>query len=219
MDGGRNKTSVVPLRNILAENFCANRDYCLVLFDRLPPDQQEVLRNLTKDPEFYGVLVPPPGSPRKTKSACQSTALLLYTLSEPGPIPAYVVRTLGSTANQSIAELVLDEVLMMEHDGAFVCGAQAYDLLYSEPHSDETTLPFSDLTREALEYAQMLELEDSNMLSARLYAYNRVPLSPRWNRLFPDRDSVARWLGIDSIRCAAPDARRPVGARSCVGSK
>jgi hypothetical protein len=197
MDGGRDNTSVVPLRNILTANFCANREYRLVLFDRLPPDQQEVLRDLTKDPEFYGVLVPPAGSLRKTKSACQSTALLLFTLMEPGPIPAYVQTALGERANQSIAEMVLDEVLMIEHGGGFVCGSAAYDLLYSEPHVEETAVPLSDLTRSALEYGQMLDLEDSTMLSARLYAYNRVPLSPRWKRLFPDRDAVAQWLGID----------------------
>jgi hypothetical protein len=209
MDGGRDNTSVVPLRNILTANFCANRDYSLVLFDRLPPDQQEILRDLTKDPEFYGVLVPPAGSQRKTKSACQSTALLLLTLMEPGPIPAYVQTALGERANQSIAEMVLDEVLMIEDDGGFVCGSAAYDLLYSEPHMEETTVPLSDLTRNALEYGQMLDLEDSNMLSARLYAYNRVPLSPRWKRLFPDRDAVAQWLGIDRKGALRPmlDAR------------
>lgn len=209
MDGGRDNTSVVPLRNILTANFCANREYSLVLFDRLPPDQQEMLRDLTKDPEFYGVLVPPAGSQRKTKSACQSTALLLFTLMEPGPIPAYVKTALGERANQSIAEMVLDEVLMIEHDGGFVCGSAAYDLLYSEPHVEETNVPLSDLTRNALEYGQMLDLEDSNMLSARLYAYNRVPLSPRWGRLFPDRDAVAQWLGIDRKGALRPmlDAR------------
>ena len=197
MDGGRNKASVVPLRNILAANFCANRDYTLVLFDRLPSDQKEILRDLTKDPEFYGVLLPPQNTLRKPKSACQSTALLLYSLMEPGPIPTYVQDALGASANQAIAELVLDEVLMIEHEGTFVCGSAAYDLLYSEPHDHLTTTPLSDLTRRALEYGQMLALEDPNMLSARLYAYNRVPLSPSWKRLLPDRDSAAKWLGVD----------------------
>jgi hypothetical protein len=199
MEGDRDKTNGVPLRDILMENFCANRDYRLVLFDRLPPDQQEVLRDLTKDPEFYGVLLPPEGSSRKAKSACQSTALLLFTLMEPGPLPAYVLGNLGATANQAIAELVLDEVLMMEFQGRFVCGSAAYDLLYSEPRSGESSPAASaDLTCAALEYAESLDLDDSNMLSARLYAYNRVPLSPRWKRLLPDSQAVAQWLGIDS---------------------
>jgi hypothetical protein len=195
-EGGRN-TGVVPLRNILSSNFCSNREYSLVLFDRLPPDQQEMLRDLTRDPEFYGVLLPQPGSLRKTKSACQNTALLLYTLAVPGMLPQYVLSSLGERANQTMAELVLDEVVMIEGERGFVCGSAAYHLLYSEPHLEEKELPLSDLTYEALRYAQTLELKDSNMLSARLYAYNRVPLSPRWKQLLPDREAVAAWLGID----------------------
>ena len=97
--------SVVLLRNILTANFRANRDYSLVLFDRLPAEQQDLLRDLTKDPDFYGVLQPSPGSQRKTKSACQNTALLLFTLMEPGPIPGYVLTTLGERANRSIADV------------------------------------------------------------------------------------------------------------------
>jgi len=211
MDGGHDNTSVVPLRNILTANFCANREYSLVLFDRLPPDQQEVLRDLTKDPEFYGVLVPPAGSQRKTKSACQSTALLLFTLMEPGPIPTYVQTALGERANQAIAEMVLDEVLTIEHEGEFVCGSAAYDLLYSEPHLEETAALLSDLTRSALEYGQMLDLEDSNMLSARLYAYNRVPLSPRWKCAHPR----SRWPNV--VDWAA--GNRWVGRRKWVSTR
>ena len=216
MEGDRGKTNGVPLRDILRENFCANRDYRLILFDRLPPDQQEVLRDLTKDPEFYGVLLPSEGSSRKAKSACQRTALLLFTLMEPGPLPAYVLCDLGATANQAIAELVLDEVLMMEHEGRFVCGSSAYDLLYSEPRSGESSpAEPADLTRAALEYAESLNLDDSNMLSARLYAFNRVPLSPRWKRLLPDSQAVAQWLGINSGGALRALLEHEVGSGAC----
>lgn len=204
MEGDLDKTSGVRLRDILGANFCTNRDYHLVLFDRLPVDQQEILRDLTKDPEFYGVLLPPEGSTRKAKSACQSTALLLFTLVEPGPLPSYVLGSLGDQANQAIAELVLDEILMIENEGRFVCGSEAYELLYSEPRSEEYSPAPADLTRAALEYAQSLDLDDSNALSMRLYAYNRVPLSPRWKRLLPDREAVARWLGIDADGALRP---------------
>jgi hypothetical protein len=204
MEGDRDKTSGVPLRDILAANFCTNRDYRLVLFDRLPLDQQEVLRDLTKDPDFYGVLLPPEGSSRKAKSACQSTALLLFTLMEPGPLPSYVLGNLGNSANQAIAELVLDEILMIQHEEGFVCGSAAYELLYSEPRSEDRSPARAELTQAALEYAQALNLEDSNVVSMRLYAYNRVPLSPRWKRLLPDREAAARWLGIDADGALRP---------------
>ena len=49
--------SDVLLKNITGACFRANPGYQLVLFDRLPPEQQEALRDLTRDPDFYGVLI------------------------------------------------------------------------------------------------------------------------------------------------------------------
>jgi hypothetical protein len=55
----------------------------------------------------------------------------------------------------------------------------------------------AQLTREALEYAQALDVEDPCLLSVRLYFYNRVPLSNRWKRRFPERETVARYLDLE----------------------
>jgi hypothetical protein len=185
------------LRTIVGANFRANPEFRLVLYDRLPMDQQELLQDLTKDPEFYGVLMPSGDSARRTKSACQNTALLLYSLVEPGPLPAYVQTSLGDEANQAVAEMVLDGVLEIEHEGSFISGTAAYDLIYNSPEPGRINVPMGQLTRRALIYAQMLELSDSSMLSARLYSYNRVPLSTRWRNLFPNSAAVASYLGID----------------------
>jgi hypothetical protein len=44
--------SNVLLKNIVEVSFRANPAYELVLFDRLPPDQQDALRDLTRDPDL-----------------------------------------------------------------------------------------------------------------------------------------------------------------------
>ena len=69
----------VALQNILGENFRANPQYQLVPFDRLPAQQQEALRDLTKDPDFSGVLI---GTIRQRAyhEVCRDTALLFITL-------------------------------------------------------------------------------------------------------------------------------------------
>jgi hypothetical protein len=190
--------SDVVLRNILEARFRANPEYQLTLFDRLPLDQQNAFRDLTKDPELYGVLTPREGSARTTKSVCRETALLLFTLSEPGLLPAYVPATLGENCNRAIAELTLDGVLEIERDGRFVCGSEAYDLIYGERKASPARGTLPQLTQAALEYAQALDVEDSTRLSARLYFYNRVPLSPSWKRRFPGPGAVEAHLGIDS---------------------
>jgi hypothetical protein len=190
--------NTVPLRNILDADFRANPEYRLVLFDRLPAEEQASLRGLTKDADFYGVLMPREGSPRTTKSVCTDTALLLLTLDRPGRLPAYVRVTLGEKANQAIAELVLDGVLEIARDGRFVCGSEAYDLIYGERQATEARGTLPRLARSALEYAQALDIEDSVRLSARLYFYNRVPLTAAWKRRFPGPDAVMTYLGIES---------------------
>jgi len=50
-----------PLNNIEESIFRANSAYELVLFDRLPPDQKELLDGLRKDPALYGILRPREG--------------------------------------------------------------------------------------------------------------------------------------------------------------
>lgn len=190
--------SNVLLKNILEASFRANPGYQLFLFDRLPPEQQDALRDLTKDPGLYGVLIPKEDGARNTKSVCRDTALLLFALGQPGPLPAYVRTMLGENCNRAIAELVLDEVLQIEREGAFVCGSPAYDLIYNRRPATETEGTLPRLTRAALEYGQALDIEDCGKISARLYFYNRVPVSAFWKRRFPGQDAVASYLGIES---------------------
>ncbi|HYW44466.1 MAG TPA: hypothetical protein VE959_16520 [Bryobacteraceae bacterium] len=190
--------SNVLLKNILEACFRANPGYQLFLFDRLPPEQQDALRDLTADPDFFGVLVPCEDGKRNTKSVCRDTALLLFALGQPGPLPTYVRAMLGENCNQAVAELVLDEVLQIESQGAFVCGSAAYDLIYHRRPDTDTEGALPRLTRAALEYGQALDIDEAGKISARLYFYNRVPLSPSWKRRFPGQDSVASYLGIES---------------------
>src|SRR5215472_11679957 len=197
-EGDGQSMSRVPLKDILDSTFRANPEYPLYLFDRLPPSQQEPLRDLTRDPQFYGVLIPPDGSGRNTKSVCKDTALLLLTLREPGTLPQYVRTALGESGNQEIAELVLDGVLQMEHAGEFVCGAESYELIYGERPVLEAKGGLARLTRAALEYGQTLDIDDSGKLSARLYFYNRIPLYAAWRRRFTGQDAVRTYLEIEN---------------------
>jgi hypothetical protein len=190
--------SNVPLRNIVGAQFRANPGYQLVVFDRLPPEQQEALKELKNDPDFYGLLIPQPGSGRSAKSVSQDTALLLFTLSGPGTIPAYVQSKLGESCSRTLAELVLDGLLEIGNDGQFVSGSTAYDLIYENAPAAHSEGMLSHLSRSALQYAETLDVDESLRLSARLYLYNRVPLSSRWKQQFPSQEFVEDYLGITS---------------------
>src|SRR6185436_19971056 len=171
--------------------------YKLVLFDRLPEGERRALADLARDPGFYGVLRPR-GPGLTPKSADRDTALLFLTLREPGPLPAYAAAQLGEAAERVVARFVADGVLEVERDGTFVSGPAALDLLVrrEEGSAAERTGRIAALSLAALRAAGALPGDDPRLLSLRLYAYNRIPLTPRWKRLLPDTIAVERHLGI-----------------------
>ena len=188
--------SDVALNPILDRVFRSNPAYELLPFGRLPPDQQELLSNLTKDPDFYGVLRPRAIGVGSVKSVCRDTALLVHTLLQPGPLPHYLRQTSDEHSNQAIAELVLDGVLEIGHEGRFVSGPDAYGIVYASHAPRECKGLLPRLSQAALEYGQALVIDDTVRLSERLYFYNRIPLTPHWTRRLPSADAVAEFLGL-----------------------
>ena len=176
--------------------FRANSVYELVLFDRLPHEQQQLLSDLRKDADFYGILRPRQHSALSIKSVDRDAASLFLTLQAPGHIPAYVKSQLGEQYHKTILALVLDKVLEIEWNGVFLSGLEAYMQLYARQPLSTIQGTIARLSLEAVKYAQELELHDSTKLSARLYCYNRIPLSPYWQRKFPTTDAIAEYLGL-----------------------
>lgn len=183
----------------LSRVFRANPAFELVLFDRLAPPEREALASLREDPDFYGVLRPRPGSPALgVKSVDRETALLFYTLREPGPLPSYMPRMLGDGPLRTvIARLVADGILEIKDGDGFVSGAVALAGFGDRQAGTGSGGRLSELSLAALRYAQDLALDDPLAVSFRLYGYNRRPLTPRWKRLLPGGgDAVLSWLGI-----------------------
>jgi len=182
---------------ILGNRLRANPRLELILFDRLTPEEQGPLRDLARDPTFYGVLRPgAEGSGLTVKSADRDTALLVLTLREPGLLPSYVRAQLGAAVEPTLARLVADGVLEVETGDGWVSGAAYLGLSRrQEPHRDGGRI--AALSAAALRYGQALAVDDPHLLAWRLYSYNRCPLTPVWQRLLPGPDQVQRWLGID----------------------
>jgi hypothetical protein len=189
-----------PLNHILESSLCANPKYELVLFDRLPPGQREMLKDLKKDPSFYGLLCPVDHSGLGVKSVSRDIALLFLTLQRPGKLPDYVRSMLGEGCNQEITRLVLDGVLAIEREGKLLSGSEAAELIYAGNEGSSVLTAaegfLERLSLEALRYGQALGLTDRIALSSRLYNYNRMPLSPFWKRTLPDAGAIDVYLGI-----------------------
>ena len=184
---------------IAAATFRGNPELELTVLDRLAPEQRAALGDAEHDPELYGVLLPRrPAAGQRAKAVDRDTALLYLTLAQPGPVPAYVRSSLGAQLEATMTRLVLDGVLEIAHDGAFVSGPDALELLgvAQREQGDRDEGRIARLSREALRYAGALPITDMPLLAGRIYAYNRMPLSPAWLRRLPSRAAVAEHLGL-----------------------
>ncbi|PEC20562.1 hypothetical protein [Bacillus cereus] len=184
--------------NLEGAIFRANPNYELVSLDTLPPEERKNLDFLKSDPNHYGLLKPRSFG-LTPKSIGKGTAILLNTLQQPDHLPDFVKESLHEQCNQLIAKFVLDGILEVQQGESFVCGVNAYELLYGENQLSETVdSRISQLSMQALQYAQFLEIDDVNQLTARLYFYNRIPLSSEWVGVYPTTDAVYERLVVQS---------------------
>lgn len=186
------------IRNVLGARFRANAEFELTAFERLPREQQQQWKDLANDPSFFGVLLPRPGTPWRAKSACRDTALLFFSLQSPGQLPAFAIGPDREAANRAVAQLVLDGILCIEADSGFVSGPAASARILHTATRQAPACPLASLSADAVSYGASLLSLDAARLSARLYFYNRLPLTAHWRERFPDGDAVKRELGGDA---------------------
>jgi hypothetical protein len=151
--------------------------------------QREAFRELERDPDFYGLLVPRPPLTMNLQSVSRPTADLFRTLSTPSYLDAALLA--------DGLDLVLDGILEIESGDGFVSGADALPLLCPHSRPPEVRDAAALLSRKALLHAQDLETSEPRLLTMALYLYNRIPISLFWKARFADRESVLAHLGAD----------------------
>lgn len=188
---------MIKLRRSFTEaRFRSNPGYDIVLLDQLDPTTRTQFEALEADPDLYGLLQPH-SNELNIRSISREPALLFHTLRTPNPLPNYFVRLFGDRVEAIVTELVLDGILEIECDGAFVSGAAATDEIATATSlSENTEGTIARLSIDALRYAEMLNLDDPAKLSARLYFFNRAAASARWRQEIPSKQAVASYLGI-----------------------
>lgn len=132
------------------------------------------------------------------------TALLLLTLRTPGPCPDYLRSGLGARLEGTIGRLVLDGVLDVEADGAFLTGPTAWAWL-REPdpgvNSDAALVEpgivaarSTDALRHAAALVMFAEMPGPR-LAGWLYAFGRRPITADQRERLPDAAAVRTWIG------------------------
>ena len=146
-------------------------------------------------PPFGGRCLLPPraGVPVASLEVDRQVAGLLHALREPRPLPDVARAAFGERASAVVAELVLDGLLEVEHEGRFVSGIDAVGICCPCPYGD--LAPRSATARlsvAALQYAALLDVADVSAIAGRLYGYNQRPLSPMRVRAVTPADAAPR---------------------------
>jgi hypothetical protein len=160
----------------------ANPAYTLHAWASLPPEFRQPLSTTLDLDEAAGVLVAGPGSPLPDKVVGPGGAALFTRLQRPGRAPDVPAGLL--------AGLVLDGVLEVRTADGFRSGPALHEFLLDVPEWPADDSRLSRLSLAALAYGARLRLTAAAGLTIRLYGFGRVPLSGRWTRAYPGRDSV-----------------------------
>jgi hypothetical protein len=182
----------------------------LKLLGELEPAQREPFLELERDPDFYGLLIAKPPLTMNLKSVVRSTATLLQSLIAPSHLDAAAI-------DDDVVDLVLDGILEIEHGDDFISGADALSLVCPPREATPTRDAAARLSHDALLHAQDLETNDAQTLTAALYFFNRIPLTPFWRARFADADAILAHLGADRGTLRALLEREWIASRRMAG--
>jgi len=181
--------------------FRANPCYQLVPFDKLSrADQQSALAN-GLHPTSYGVFLPAAGSTLNIRTACAESALLFLSLQSPAQMPKYVRAQNPSNWIDEVKKLLLDEILEVQIDNAYVCGSALLannESTALSAQSDNGNL-LSSLSAQAILYADKLDISDPRTLSGRIYCFNRRPFCFDQHHGLCDRNKVTAFLRLAEL--------------------
>jgi hypothetical protein len=195
-DPGGARAEAVTASAFVRGVFRANPRYELVLLDRLSAAERELL-GAAEVEDLYGVLRPRAVGELEWRAATSETALLFLTLGEPASLPGYVRARLGAELERTVARLVVDDVLQVEHEGRFLCGGQAAAHVLARRSSGGRGR-IGELSVAALRYGQELAGLPAGELALRLYGYGRRPLVPALLSRLPDAVAIDAYLGLQA---------------------
>ncbi len=186
-----------PSIAILDRTFRSNPDLRIVAFEHLTAREKAALGALREDTGYFGIMLSTKGSGPSIKAVCKNTALLFDSLQMAGPLPRSLMAESSKEANRQIAEFVMDDMLQVYHDGRFVSGAEAQALIHTTEDRLDNPGRLARLSLDALKYGERLPIDDQMRLSAQLYFFSRIPLTPRWMRNIGTDATFSRFLGLE----------------------
>lgn len=164
-------------------------------------ETKQLLCALENDTEVYGVFVPLQQQGATAKVAYLQTAMLYLHLQQAETLPHYFTVTPTQQKNETIARLVLDDIIEIKWEGKFVSGTAATEAIFGGLLFDETTPPnqIAALSMQAIQYVWELPYNDVAAIADHLYAFNTIVWDAAMKQAFLQKNSIKQFLfpGID----------------------
>ncbi|MCW3119189.1 MAG: hypothetical protein JWM28_3271, partial [Chitinophagaceae bacterium] len=184
-------------RFLLNEKFRQGLVYRLTEWNQLNNQQKVLLSGLHDEAEVYGVFEPADSSSELTfKVAYREVAMLYLHLQHFNKLPHYFIVSGGDHINDTVAQLLLNDIIQIAWEGSYVGGTAALSAVYGENIFTEPQLPgfLSDLSFKAIYYAWMLQDTNLRSVAGKLYAFNTVPWDASMKLAFYDTQRVEEFL-------------------------
>ncbi len=165
------------LEGELGPQFSLSSDYQLIASEELPLDLKQIYADVIDAENFFGMLIPRPGSGRNPKLVSSGDAFLFSWLQFRGSVPDYFYKA-DKSFDQYLQKLVLDGILVSDKP-VFACN----ELRLNEDVSDV-----------AIIQAYLSGETDALRLTAKLYFYGRLPCSLQMMKSLPDTASLLNFL-------------------------
>jgi len=187
------------LRSIsfVKEKLRQGSSYLLVEWNELDITEQKMLSGLNDEAEVYGIFQPLFSSSHLTKKVAYKEVALLYLhLKKTNNLPHYLFLSPEEKLNETITQLVLDNILEIEYEGNFVSGTAAIKAIFGEAFFENEIIPnyLSKLSMGAIQYALLLRDLDMRSLSRKLYTFNTTPWDEYAKSKFYAEHSIKEFL-------------------------
>jgi hypothetical protein len=183
--------------SFVKEKLRPGSSYQLVEWNELNITEQKMLSGLHDEAEVYGIFQPLFSSSHLTKKVAYKEVALLYLhLNKTNNLPHYLFLSAEEKLNETITQLVLDNILEIEYEGNFVSGTAAVKAIFGETFFENEIIPdyLSKLSMGAIQYALLLHDLDMRSLSRKLYTFNTTPWNEYAKSKFYAEHSIKEFL-------------------------
>lgn len=196
----------ITMKRILQYTFRLNPVFAVKPVAELTEKQRTSFRRILSGKNVYSLLHAPRGEKLSVKALNRELTEFLEHLAEPrkmSDLPPRFTEDAGKEMERLIVQLVLDDVLEIAVDGAFISGMEAVNAALSPAvgaaggAETEGTNDIRHISKTAIEFALRSPYKHPRDIAWILYNFNRIPMHRGHRRRLPDEKAVLRFLDLN----------------------